>query len=215
MFISRKYGKLTKWCLQRREKYHFPFCAKLLQSCPTLCDPMDHSPPGFSVHGISHARKFEYVTISTSRGSCQLRDRTSDSYVSCSGSQVFYHQHYLGSYFPFMTLKKIYLTNIYLQLEFLHEVALLKTWLSCDEFFICILCHTIVKVNCCYCAMGFNWPIINGTTLGTLKPLLLLFGPCGWCTDLKTNLIADMSISFPALCYIWGVVKLIWFNLHF
>ena len=26
--------------------------AKLLQSCPTLCDPMDSSPPGFSVHGI-------------------------------------------------------------------------------------------------------------------------------------------------------------------
>ena len=28
-------------------------CAKLLQSCPTLCDPMDWSPPGSSVHGDS------------------------------------------------------------------------------------------------------------------------------------------------------------------
>ena len=28
-------------------------CAKLLQSCPALCDPMDHSPPGSSVHGDS------------------------------------------------------------------------------------------------------------------------------------------------------------------
>ena len=32
------------------------YSAKLLQSCPTLCDPMDCSPPGSSVHGISQAR---------------------------------------------------------------------------------------------------------------------------------------------------------------
>ena len=38
--------------------------AKSLQSCPTLCDPMDHSPPGPSVHGISQARIPEWVTIS-------------------------------------------------------------------------------------------------------------------------------------------------------
>ena len=31
-------------------------CAKSLQSCPTLCDPMDYSPPGSSVHGVSQAR---------------------------------------------------------------------------------------------------------------------------------------------------------------
>ena len=33
--------------------------AKLLQSCPTLCDPMDYSLPGFSVHGILQARTLE------------------------------------------------------------------------------------------------------------------------------------------------------------
>ena len=33
-----------------------PVCAKLLQSCPTLCDPMDYSLTGFSVHGILQAR---------------------------------------------------------------------------------------------------------------------------------------------------------------
>ena len=36
-------------------------CAKSLQSCPTLCDPIDCSPPGFSVHGILQARKLEWV----------------------------------------------------------------------------------------------------------------------------------------------------------
>ena len=29
------------------------------KSCPTVCDPMDYSPPGFSVHGISQARILE------------------------------------------------------------------------------------------------------------------------------------------------------------
>ena len=37
--------------------------AKSLQSCPTLCDPMDWSPPGFSVHGILQARTLEWVAI--------------------------------------------------------------------------------------------------------------------------------------------------------
>ena len=39
------------------------------QSCLTLCNPMDGSPPGSSVHGISQARILEWVTISFSRGS--------------------------------------------------------------------------------------------------------------------------------------------------
>ena len=37
--------------------------------CPTLCDPMDYSLPGSSVHGIVHARILEWVAISFSRGS--------------------------------------------------------------------------------------------------------------------------------------------------
>ena len=44
------------------------------QSCPTLCGPMDCSPPGSSVHGILQARKLEWVAISSSRGDSQPRD---------------------------------------------------------------------------------------------------------------------------------------------
>ena len=40
--------------------------AKLLQSCPTLCDPIDGSPPGSSVPGILQARILEWVAISFS-----------------------------------------------------------------------------------------------------------------------------------------------------
>ena len=55
-------------------------CAKSLQSCPTLCDPMNCSPPGFSVHGILQTRILEWVAISFSRGSSQPTDW---SQVSC------------------------------------------------------------------------------------------------------------------------------------
>ena len=43
--------------------------SEVTQSCPTLCDPMDCSLPGFSVHGILQARVVEWVAISFSRGS--------------------------------------------------------------------------------------------------------------------------------------------------
>jgi len=45
-------------------------CAKLLQSCPTLCEPVDCSPPGPSpVQGIFQARELEWVAITSLRGS--------------------------------------------------------------------------------------------------------------------------------------------------
>ena len=54
--------------------------SEVAQSCPTLCDPLDCSLPGFSVHGILQARILEWVTISLPRGSSQPRDQTR---VSC------------------------------------------------------------------------------------------------------------------------------------
>ncbi|CAN0549120.1 unnamed protein product [Rangifer tarandus platyrhynchus] len=50
--------------------------AKSLQSCLTLCDPMDYSLPGSAVHGILQARILERVAMSFSRGSLQPRNRT-------------------------------------------------------------------------------------------------------------------------------------------
>ena len=46
------------------------------QLCSTLCDPMDCSPLGSSVHGIFQARILEWVAICYSRGSFQPRDQT-------------------------------------------------------------------------------------------------------------------------------------------
>ena len=61
----------------------YSFTCVHTQSCPTLCDPKDCSPPGSSVHGILQAGILEWVAISFSRGSSHLRDWTQ---VSC----VFY-----------------------------------------------------------------------------------------------------------------------------
>ena len=49
---------------------------KVLQFYPTLCNPMDCSPPGTCVHGILQARILEWVVIPFSRGSFQPTDRT-------------------------------------------------------------------------------------------------------------------------------------------
>ena len=61
-------------------------CVLVTQSCPALCDPMDCSPPGSSVHKIFQARILEWVTISFSKGSSQPRDRTR---VSCTAGRFF------------------------------------------------------------------------------------------------------------------------------
>ena len=55
---------------------------KVAQSCLTLCNPMDCSLPGFSVHGILQARILEWVTISFYRGSSQPKDQTEVSWIA-------------------------------------------------------------------------------------------------------------------------------------
>ena len=59
----------------------------MAQSPQTLCNPMDCSPPGSSVHGISQARILEWVAISFSRGSSLPRDWT---WVSCVAGRFFF-----------------------------------------------------------------------------------------------------------------------------
>ena len=60
--------------------------SEVAQLCPTLCDPMDCSPPGPSVPGIFQARVLEWVAISFSRRSSQPRDQTQ---VSCTAGRRF------------------------------------------------------------------------------------------------------------------------------
>ena len=67
------------------------WCCLVAKSCPTLCDPVDCSPPSSSVHGIFQARILEWVTSSYSRGSFWSKDQTHIFCVSCVGRQIIYH----------------------------------------------------------------------------------------------------------------------------
>ena len=69
-------------------------CATSLQSCPTLCDPMNCSPPVSSIHGILQARMLESVSMLYFWGSSQHLDQTC---ISCIGRHVLYHQCHIGS----------------------------------------------------------------------------------------------------------------------
>ena len=70
------------------------------QSCPTLCNPLDCSRPGSSVHGIFQARILEWGAIFFSRRSSPPRDRTRVSHVSCTGRQIIYHWATWEALFP-------------------------------------------------------------------------------------------------------------------
>ena len=61
--------------------WHAYMHAQSLQSCPTLCDPVDCRPPGSSVHGILQARILEWVAV-PSRGPCWPRIKPWVSYVA-------------------------------------------------------------------------------------------------------------------------------------
>ena len=60
VFLVVMYG-CESWTIKKATA-----AAKSLQSCPTLCDPIDGSPPGFPVPGILQARTLEWVAISFS-----------------------------------------------------------------------------------------------------------------------------------------------------
>ena len=59
-------GKSIKKVIGAKYVLSYIAAAASLQSCPTLCNSMDWSPPGFSIHGILQARTLEWVAISFS-----------------------------------------------------------------------------------------------------------------------------------------------------
>ena len=68
---------------------HYCLLTKSLQSCPALCNPMDCSPSGSSVHGSLKARILEWIAISFFRDSFPPRDWTCVSWVSYIAGSFF------------------------------------------------------------------------------------------------------------------------------
>ena len=81
-------SRLVITFLPRSKRLLINYAAKSLQLCPTLCDPIDGSPPGSPVPGILQARIWEWVAISYSSGSSWPRNWTRVSWVS---RQILYH----------------------------------------------------------------------------------------------------------------------------
>ena len=98
--------------------------------CLTHWDPVDYSPPGSSVHGISQARILEWVSMSFIRRSSQPRDRT---HVSCIGRWILYHwvtwevQLHCGFY-------TLYNPVIYGFRQLYNDMCLLLLWCHADSF---------------------------------------------------------------------------------
>ena len=99
VFYVVPHANTLEWPSERLKKavfwgayLYFPFFISLpsesevTQSCLTLCDPVDCSPPGSSIHGILQARILEWVAISFSRESSKPSDGTQ---VSCTADRFF------------------------------------------------------------------------------------------------------------------------------
>ena len=122
--------------------------SEVAQSCPTLCDPMDCSPPHFSVHGIFQARVLEWVAISFSRGSSRPRDQTQ---VSCIVSKMLYCLSHQGS----------------------NTVSLRCTTCWFDTFIYCNLITIIMLANTSLASNTYHfflyWEQLKASILATLK----------------------------------------------
>ena len=88
---NKIFFKKVSGCKAMYNNMHLCLCVKLLQSCTTLCDPVDCSMPGSSVHRTLQARILEWVAKPSSRGSSPTRDGTCVFYISCTGRWVLYH----------------------------------------------------------------------------------------------------------------------------
>ena len=77
------------------------------QSCLTLCDPTDRSPPASSVHGILQVRILEPVAIPFSRGSSWPRDQT---WLSCIADRFFIIWPEACSFLPGQIVEELFLT---------------------------------------------------------------------------------------------------------
>ena len=120
------------------------------QSYPTVCDPMDYSPPGSSVHGILQARILECIAIPFSRGSFQPSDQT----------QVFYVSWIACRFFIFWATREGQ-EHDYLEVFFLqHSVWLYGSFLKIFVMLFLFVC-LFVWLCCMDCRILVPWPGIE------------------------------------------------------
>ena len=114
---------------------------KSLQSCSTLCNPMDCSLPGSSVQGIFQARILEWLAMPSSRGIFPSRDCTHISYISCTTSTTWEMLKYI--FICIYTHTHMYMcVCVFLSLHFLLQILFPYRLLQNTEC--SSLCFTVV-----------------------------------------------------------------------
>ena len=102
MTITQKLSSFTT--NSKHSKFQFMICFMLSCSVMTVCDPMDYSPPGSSVHGVFQVRILEWVAISFSRLSSQPRNQPvspalqADSSLAELPDDVYMHSQIIMSF---------------------------------------------------------------------------------------------------------------------
>ena len=95
---------VCEWVVRRY--LHAHVCMLSHFNCVQLCNPMDCSLPGFSVHWIVQARLLEWAAMPSSRGSSQPRDWTHVFYVSCFCRWVLYHKCQSQTWFFWLNISQ-------------------------------------------------------------------------------------------------------------
>ena len=149
-----------------------------------MCDPMDCSPPGPSVHGIHQARILEWVAMYSSRVSSRPRDRTRVSYISCTGRWVLYHERHLESPFIYYSASKYLVSSFFLKytslllLFYLYYFPVINKYLKSHNslsIFWSIILNTL---------SGNSWISINLSWLQEVYCIPLVgfcFSDSSWC----------------------------------
>ena len=109
-------------------------CLLVVQLCPTVCDPIDCSLPGSSVHGILQARILEWIAIPFSKASSHLRDWTWVSYIA-------------GRFFTIELLWKPSLNPV------LHKNIFWNMWLNvtlqCNDLYLILMYLILIWYQIC------------------------------------------------------------------
>ena len=126
------------------------------QSCLILCDPLNGSPPGSSVHGISQTRILEWVAISSSRGSSQPRDRSWASHIAGKFFTVWATRE--GQYYIKMTPFSSPLIFHYYCHYYYHVAAWAPCWSTVSH------CPTQTWLLPMACGTSVPWPGIEPVT---------------------------------------------------
>ena len=177
------------------------------QLCPTLCNPMDCSPPGFSVRGILLARILEWVAISFSSGSFWLWDQTLVFCIAGRFFSVWAAKEALGNIWGEVMEEKHYFSKVGLC------SACVFFWAPCTDlcslplflgkYMVTEWVKSLVWMPTC-CSFWKNWPCCgSGFSTQCLFPNADWFHGC--VPSLLFSLVGRESLAILRINRRWGL----------